>query len=269
MTTEDHARQVIKHNESKIKDIGKGTMCPMERKLAKINEILSPSVVNWKNLLSKLFKNAGVKEQPIMKIKKSRFGIERADRYELVNPKKDVERTRNSADVFYLVDASGSIGKRELYRTFSEVIALESRSDMNIKKSAFTYFADDFDENRIRVWYKEDSKKKKMELIQYVDGQDVGGGTEIAGSVVHVTKLKRQFYSPNNPKTLIIVFTDGVDYNFDKLKTLPERIIRNLVFIIMNQPSNDWGFDTIIQKLLSAGVVEKNIVCIDISKDLY
>lgn len=269
MSPEEHAKQVIKHNESKIKDIGKGTMCPMDRKLAKINEILSPSVVNWKNLLSKLFKNAGIKEQPIMKIKKSRFGIERADRYELVNPKKDVERTRNSADVFYLVDASGSIGKRELYRTFSEVIALESRSDMNIKKSAFTYFADDFDENRIRVWYKEDSKKKKMELIQYVDGLDVGGGTEIAGSVVHVTKLKRQFYSPNNPKTLIIVFTDGVDYSFDKLKTLPERIIKNLVFIIMNKPGDGWGFDDIIPRLLSAGVVEKNIVCIDISKDLY
>lgn len=268
MTPEEHAKQVIKHNESKIKDIGKGTACPMERKLAKINEILSPSIVNWKNLLSKLFKNAGIKEQPIMKIKKSRFGIERADRYEMVNPKKDVERTRNSADVFYLVDSSGSIGKRELYRTFSEVIALESRPDMNIKKSAFTYFADDLDENRIRVWYKEDSKKKKMELIQYVDGLDVGGGTEIAGSVIHVTKLKKQFYSASNPKTLIIVFTDGVDYSFDKLKTLPERIIRNLVFIIMNTPNDSWGFDSIIPKLLSAGVVEKNIVCIDISKDL-
>lgn len=265
---EEHARQVIKHNESKIKEIGKGTMCPMERKLAKINEILSPSIVNWKGMLSRLFKNVGIKEQPIMKMKRSRFGIERLDRYELVNPKKDIERKRDSADIFYLVDSSGSIGKRELYRAFSEVIALESRSGMNIKKSAFTYFALDFDENRIRVWYKEDSKKKKMELIQYVDGLDVGGGTEIAGSVVHVTKLKKQFYSPNNPKTLIIVFTDGVDYSFDKLKTLPERIIKNLVFIIMNKPGNGWGFDDVIPRLLSAGVVEKNIVCIDISKDL-
>lgn len=265
---EEHARQVIKHNESKLKEIGKGTMCPMERKLAKINEILSPSIVNWKGILSRLFKNAGIKEQPIMKMKKSRFGIERLDRYELVNPKKDVERKRNSADVFYLVDASGSIGRRELYRAFSEVIALESRSDMNIKKSAFTYFALDIDENRIRVWYKEDSKKKKMELIQYVDDQDVGGGTDIAGSVVHVTKLKKQFYSSNNPKTLIIVFTDGVDYNFDKLKVLPERIIRNLIFIIMNTPNKTWGFDVVIPKLLSVGVLEKNIVCIDISKDL-
>ena len=203
-----------------------------------------------------------------MKMKKSRFGIERLDRYELVNPKKDIERKRNSADVFYLVDSSGSIGRRELYRAFSEVIALESRSDMNIKKSAFTYFALDINENRIRVWYKDDSKKKKMELIQYVDNLDVGGGTDIAGSVVHVTKLKRQFYSPNNPKTLIIVFTDGVDYNFDKLKTLPERIIRNLIFIIMNTPGDGWGFNTVIPKLLASGVVEKNIVCIDISKDL-
>ena len=265
---EEHARQVIKHNESKIKEIGKGTMSPMERKLAKINEILSPSIVNWKGMLSRLFKNVGIKEQPIMKMKRSRFGIERLDRYELVNPKKDIERKRDSADIFYLVDSSGSIGKRELYRTFSEVIALESRSGMNIKKSAFTYFALDIDENRIRVWYKEDSKKKKMELIQYVDDLDVGGGTNIAGSVVHVTKLKKQFYSSNNPKTLIIVFTDGVDYNFDKLKTLPERIIRNLVFIIMNQPGNGWGFDVVIPKLRAAGVVEKNIVCIDISKDL-
>lgn len=265
---EEHARQVIKHNESKLKEIGKGTICSMERKLAKINEILSPPIVNWKRLLSRLFRNAGIKEQPIMKMRKSRFGIERLDRYELVNPKKDVEIKRNSADVFYLVDSSGSIGKRELYRAFSEVIALESRSNMNIKKSAFTYFGPDIDENRIRVWYKEDSKKKKMELIQYVDDLDVGGGTDIAGSVVHVTKLKRQFYSPNNPKTLIIVFTDGVDYNFDKLKVLPERIIRNLIFIIMNTPNKEWGFNTVIPKLLAVGVLEKNIVCIDISKDL-
>ena len=42
---------------------------PMDRKLARINEILSPSVVNWKNLLAKLFKNAGIKEEEQFKMK--------------------------------------------------------------------------------------------------------------------------------------------------------------------------------------------------------
>lgn len=267
-TPEQHAKAVINKNEKAIKDIGKGTSMPMDRKLARINEILSPSVVNWKNLLAKLFKNAGIKEEEQFKMKKSRMGggFSRADRYEKVNPRNDVLPSKNSADVFYLIDNSGSISERDLYRTFSEVLALECRKDMNIRKSALTYFSDDIDESKIRVWYKEDSKKKKMELME--QNGDVCGGTQIAKSVVHVTQLKKQFYSRNNPRTLIIVFTDAVDYDWDGIAKLPDDIKRRLIFIVLNGPGSGWGFDTVIPNILNAGISDKNIVPIDVTQDL-
>ena len=267
-TPEQHAKAVINKNEKAIKDIGKGTSMPMDRKLARINEILSPSVVNWKNLLAKLFKNAGVKEEEQFKMKKSRMGggFSRADRYEKVNPRNDILPSKNSADVFYLIDNSGSISERDLYRTFSEVLALECRKDMNIRKSALTYFSDDIDESKIRVWYKEDSKKKKMELME--QNGDVCGGTQIAKSVVHVTQLKKQFYSRNNPRTLIIVFTDAVDYDWKGIEQLPEDIKRRLIFIVLNGPGSGWGFDTVIPNILNAGISDKNIVPIDVTQDL-
>jgi hypothetical protein len=267
-TPEQHAKAVINKNEKAIKDIGKGTSMPMDRKLARINEILSPSVVNWKNLLAKLFKNAGVKEEEQFKMKKSRMGggFSRADRYEKVNPRNDILPSKNSADVFYLIDNSSSISERDLYRTFSEVLALECRKDMNIRKSALTYFSDDIDESKIRVWYKEDSKKKKMELME--QNGDVCGGTQIAKSVVHVTQLKKQFYSRNNPRTLIIVFTDAVDYDWKGIEQLPEDIKRRLIFIVLNGPGSGWGFDTVIPNILNAGISDKNIVPIDVTQDL-
>ena len=267
-TPEQHAKSVIAKNEKEIKDIGKGTSMPMDRKLAKINEILSPSIINWKNLLAKLFKNAGIKEEELFKMKKSRMGggFSRADRYEKVNPRNDVLPSMNSADVFYLIDNSGSISARDLYRTFSEVLALECRKDMNIRKSALTYFSDDIDESKIRVWYRDDSKKKKMELMQ--QNGDICGGTQIAKSVVHVTQLKKQFYSRVNPRTLIIVFTDAIDYDWEGVANLPEDIKRRLIFIVLNGPGSGWGFDTVIPNILNAGISEKNIVPIDVTKDL-
>ena len=267
-TPEQHAKGVIAKNEQAIKDIGKGTSMPMDRKLAKINEILSPSIINWKNLLAKLFKNAGIKEEELFKMKKSRMGggFSRADRYEKVNPRNDVLPSKNSADVFYLIDNSGSISSRDLYRTFSEVVALECRKDMNIRKSALTYFSDDIDESKIRVWYKEDSKKKKMELMQ--QNGDKCGGTQIAKSVVHVTQLKKQFYSRTNPRTLIIVFTDAVDYDWEGVKNLPDDIKKRLIFIVLNGPGSGWGFDGVIPNILNAGISEKNIVPIDVTKDI-
>ena len=265
---EDRAKAIIKKNEQDIRDIGKGTSASMARILDKINEILSPSIINWKNLLAKLFKNAGIKEEEQFKMKKSRVGgsFVRADRFEKVNPRNDILPAKNSADVFYLIDNSGSISNRDLYRSFSEVLALECRKDMNIRKSALTYFSDDIDESKIRVWYKEDSKKKKMELMQ--QNGDVCGGTEIAKNVVHVTKLKKAFYSRNNPRTLIIVFTDAVDYAWDGIKNLPDDIKKRLIFIVLNGPGSGWGFDTVIPNILGAGISEKNIVPIDVTKDL-
>lgn len=267
-TPEEHAREVIEHHDQEIRNIGKGTNASMDRKMDKINEILAPPVINWKTLLYKLFKNAGVKQEEDWKMKKSRFGggFVRPDRFEKITPKKREELSKNSADIFYLIDSSGSISKRDLYRAFSEIIALETRDEMNIRKSALTYFACDFDENRIRVWFRDDSKKKKMELVQYEDGKDVGGGTEIAKSVVHVTKLPKKFYSRANPRTLIIVFTDGEDYEWEPIKNLPEDIKKRTVFVILNKADR---FEDIVKNILACGVLEKYVVCVDTVSDLH
>ena len=267
-TPEEHARQVIEHHDQEIRNIGKGTNASMDRKMDKINEILAPPVINWKTLLYKLFKNAGVKQEEDWKMKKSRFGggFVRPDRFEKITPKKREELSKNSADIFYLIDSSGSISKRDLYRAFSEIIALETRDEMNIRKSALTYFACDFDENRIRVWFRDDTKKKKMELVQYEDGKDVGGGTEIAKSVVHVTKLPKKFYSRANPRTLIIVFTDGEDYEWEPIKNLPEDIKKRTVFVILNKQDR---FESIVKNILACGILEKYVVCVDTVSDLH
>jgi hypothetical protein len=158
---------------------------------------------------------------------------------------------------------------------FRELIGLETRTGLDIRKAAMTYFSDDFLEDRIRLWYKDTTPKEKMRLVKRVAGKDPSGGTNIGKSVVHVTELKksknrhmRELFSTSNPRTLIIVFTDGIDDTYGMIGKLPKKIREKILFVIMNQESDSWGFKAIIPKIIQNGVPAKNIVCIDTSKDL-
>lgn len=263
-TPEEVAKQRVEESEGKLKGIGKGTACPMDRKLDAIKNVLGKSVVDWRHMLAKHLKQAGGVDIEDRMARK-RLTTDRMDKYELVH-RKEYE-ANHAADVFYLVDASGSIGSAELYRVFSEVMDIETKKNMTIRKSAFTYFADNIDKSRIRVWDPKTPKSKKMSLIEYKSGLDVGGGTEIAGSIIQVTKSGKKYYSTTNPHTLMIVFTDGEDYFDDmqrKLQTLPNIVRKKLVFVIMNYSED--RMEQITNCLVSAGVKKTNIVCIDMSQ---
>jgi hypothetical protein len=223
------------------------------------------------------FKNLGVKPQDEYKRKLSRTEEYRDDWSEKVVPYKLDLEARNSADIFYLVDASGSISDTDLQIVFRELIGLEIKEDLDIRKSAFVYFSDNFDESRIRVWYKDTDDKEKMRMVKYVSGKDAYGGTDISGSIVHVTQLKksknramRDLYSRTDPMTLIIVFTDGCEGgSFAQVGNLPRSIRDKIVFVILNTESEGWGFNTVVPQIIqSAKVAPKNIVCIDTQKDL-
>lgn len=196
-------------------------------------------------------------------------GQVRADRFVKVVPKRKDEKKRNSADIFYLVDNSGSISEDELSIVFRELISLERNPNLDIRKSAFTYFSVDFLDNRIRVWDRDTPDKKRLQLITRVDGEDPSGGTNIGRSVVHVTELRklggkyRDLYSSMDPRTLIIVFTDGVDDTWGTIGQLPQYIKDKIVFVIMNVPSGSWGFDTIVPSIIKCGIPARNIICIN------
>ena len=263
ISPEDNAKNNVSAAEDGIKGIGKGTSRDMGRILAEIDSILNKSVVDWKSLLAKHMKSAGGVDTED-RFSRKRLGSNRLDKYELVH-RREIEVNR-AADIFYLVDASGSIGKRELYRVFSEVMDIEQRKTMTIRKSAFTYFADGIDFNRIRLWEKDTTKSKKMKLITYEPGKDVGGGTEIAGSIIQVTKSGKKYFSKSNPETLMIVFTDGEDWitSLKKFETLPPAVRRRVVFCIMN--NGESRLKEIANMFVSVGVTKNNIVCIDMSQ---
>ena len=276
VTPEEHAKKIIKQVRDKLREVGKNAgkgMC-MEDRLLQIEEALKPPMIKWKALLLRHFKELGVKPEIEDKMKRPRFGTDRADRFEKIVDIEVEEKKRRSADIFYLVDNSGSISDKDLQIVFRELIGLETKTGLDIRKSAMTYFSDDFLENRIRLWYKETSAKEKMGLVRRTPG-DPTGGTNIGASVVHVTELKksknrhmRELYSTSNPRTLIIVFTDGIDDTYGLIGRLPKRIREKIVFIIMNTESGSWGFKNIIPKIISNGIPQRNIVCIDTAKDL-
>lgn len=278
-TPEEHAKKVLKQVKDKLKDVGKSAgrgLCMADR-LAEIEAALAPPVIKWKALLLRHFKELGVKPDTDSKMKRSRFGIDRADRFEKIEDFKVEELRRMSADIFYLVDASGSIGDRELQIVFRELIGLETRTGLDIRKAAFTYFSDDFLEDRIRLWYRDTAPKEKMKLVKYVSGKDPGGGTNISGSVNHVVNLKksknrhlRNLYSTSNPQTLIIVFTDGCEGgSYATIGALPQKIRKKIIFVVMNTESDSWGFKSVVPQIIKdAQIPEKNVICIDTEKDL-
>lgn len=278
-TPEDHVKKIMKQVKDKLREVGKsaGRGMSMADRLAEIEAALAPPQIKWKALLLRHFKALGVRPDIDSKMKRARFGTDRADRFEKIEDFTVEEKKRMSADIFYLVDASGSISDEDLQIVFRELIGLETKTGLDIRKAAFTYFSDDFREDRIRVWYRETSPKEKMKMVKHVQGKDVGGGTNISGSVKHVVDLRksknhelRHLFSVTEPQTLIIVFTDGLEGgSFSDIANLPPKIRKKIIFVIMNQENDSWGFKTVVPHIIQdAQVPEKNIVCIDTSKDL-
>lgn len=256
-TPEEHAQK----NNQKAMQKGLSKIKGMADKLANIDgELNPPYIESWDDILIDHLRNAGTLPKQRLRIKKSRL-IQRwrADRA-VPAQRYNKDDDDGCADVFYLIDASGSVGGDVEYtRTvLSEIFALEERDEMCIGRSCLTYFSTYVDYDRVREWdAKEDSHEYKLDLCEYTD-EDPHGGTEIVGCINTVEEWD-DYYRLENPHTLLIVFTDGVDYNLGSVDKLDDQQKSQIVFVILNDRASG---ERIKQELIGYDIPEKNIAVI-------
>lgn len=253
--------------QRELRDIAQGVIKKLEEelgdefrdKIKTIKDQLDESIIDWVSILKKVFRSAGVKPTKEEKRKNARMAYKHPAYHLRIEEKPVKEKVKNTSDVFYLADASGSMGTEMFNRFFSEVLDLEFDSGLNIRKSSFAYWADHIDVKDVVTWNKNTPKSKKMELI--TKGTDFSGGTDLALAVFSAIELKK-FYSKANPETVLIVYTDGEVFDNDwvKVASLGEKFLKKLVFIIVNKRK---FLESVGARLLELGVPAKNIVLID------
>lgn len=260
-TPEDIAKERVNQSMSELKGVGKNSSSPMARILAHIETIFNRKpVTDWKGqLIKKMNKIGGVDFNKIMDRRK--LSTKDLDRYELIKRKEYEDKM--GADVFYLVDASGSINDNVLTTVFSQIINIEKKTQgINITKSAFTYFAVGIDRSRIRMWYKDTSAQKIINMIKH-DKQagDVGGGTDIAESLLQVTRLPAKYYTKTNPHTICILFTDAEDWDssLSKINSLPYSLRKDIIVVIINKQRE---MTAAVERMVNAGIPGHNIITV-------
>ena len=261
-TPEEHAQK----NNQKAMQKGLSKIKGMGEKLANIDgELNPPHIDTWDEILRDHLINAGSINKQRLRIKKPRLTQRwRADRA-VPAQRYDVEGD-GCADVFYLIDASGSVcGDQEYLRTvLSEIFGLEERDEMCIGRSCLAYFSTYVKHDMVREWdAKEDSHEYKLDLCRYKESGrngedgDPSGGTDILGCVNTVEEWD-DYYRLDNPHTLLIVFTDGVD-NLASADKLDDQQKSQIVFVILNDRASG---ERIKKELLGYNIPEDNIAVI-------
>lgn len=253
----------IKENISSLRNVSSELANKIENIKDKLKD--QPVITNWKNKLKKFLKNQAQGEVEQIRSKRVMSQTWRQDRY---MPYKDRQRTDDygAADVFYLIDNSGSMwgagfGENIFIQIFSEILGIEKVCQIN--KSALTYFSGNnvLPKDKIRLWDKKTAKAKVLEMIPQT-GNDQSGGTDIGGNVIAVTKLgKPYYYNTGQKHTLLIVFTDGEDESqYNQIKNIPMKYKKDLLFCLINRKSE---ILRIMNKLHSiSGINLSNIICI-------
>ena len=187
-----------------------------------------------------------------------------------LHPYEDVEEKRSGiAQVFFLVDASGSMGVTAgdgvniFEHIMSELIHLEI--DVKIKRSAYaTFNAGPIHRDDIFTWTYKDATDEDDLIKQFILPVANGGTSAIDG--IRSIQEYDDIYSTDNPWTLLIVVTDGGDY-YSGLKDIckdPEQV-DHMLWIITAE-GEDW-FKKKIKELGEQGVPADHIVCVDINKE--
>lgn len=252
-------KQFNEKNESALKAVSPD----LSTKLTDIADKLKAltALANWKQKLRKHFHDAmeGAVEQ--VRSKRAMSQKWRDDRY---NPYKDREyKEENGANVFYLIDGSGSMyinGNGVFLQIFKDIISIEKacRVDMSCR----AYFADyAITPKDCAIWDHKTNKNKVLDILTTIGPS---GGTDVPDNVMAVTKLKPPYYFNNGEKhTLIMVFTDGetnTGSGWSVLKRIPSKIRKDVVFVILNTKSQ---IMKIIPEIMAQGVPLKNILGIN------
>ena len=254
----EDARRVFDANKDELSSLG-GKDSPLSRRIREIQELLKVEpVINWKKLLKNCLKEAGLDPKIYKTIKKPRLSSTwRGDRLVNAKEKNRIEPRYNFADVFYLIDASGSISSEVLARVFVEIFNLEKQKEIKIQNSALSYFSTDIFESRVRTWEKKDPDSLKKSKIIYNKDKDPGGGTDIVRSVEHVRSLK-EYYKDKH--TLLILMTDAED-NISQLANLPKKVLSQKFFVIVLNTKD--SLDGKVKELVKYGVKPQHIIPID------
>ena len=147
------------------------------------------------------------------------------------------------ANIFYLLDGSGSMwwagGKEIFLRIFKEILEIEKRCKVLNSASAWFATGGDLPDDKISLW---DNKTPVHKVIDNLGDAGMCSGTDISRNVVAVTKKKPPYYFQTDKKhTTIMVFTDGEECGsggFSVLKQIPSKILKDVVFVIINQRSS-------------------------------
>lgn len=221
------------------------------------------SLANWKQKMKKHFTAAMEAGTQMKRSKRTMSQSWRDDRY---NPYKKVPFTENNAaNIFYLIDNSGSMygnGNGIFYQIFKEIVTLEKQCKvLNSARAYFTTGA--IHPEDVEMWNIKTPISKRLELLGERGGS---GGTDIPGNTISVTKLKKPYYYDNGEKhTTIMVFTDGEDTGWEQLKQIPSKIRKDIVFVVFN-PNVKFILQTFREMQTLGGISLKNLIGIDTSK---
>lgn len=221
------------------------------------------SLANWKQKMKKHFTAAMEAGTQMKRSKRTMSQSWRDDRY---NPYKKVPFTENNAaNIFYLIDNSGSMysnGNGIFYQIFKEIVTLEKQCKvLNSARAYFTTGA--IHPEDVEMWNIKTPISKRLELLGERGGS---GGTDIPGNTISVTKLKKPYYYDNGEKhTTIMVFTDGEDSGWEQLKLIPAKIRKDIVFVVFN-PNVKFILKTFHEMQTLGGISLKNLIGIDTSK---
>lgn len=235
----------------------------IQKKLTEIEDKLKAMLplANWKQKLKKHFRDAMEGSVKHVRSKRAMSQKWRDDRY---NPYKEREyKEQNGANVFYLIDGSGSMyknGNGVFLQIFKDIITIEK--SCNVDMSCRAYFADyAITPKDCAIWDHKTSKTKVLDILSTM-GPD--GGTDVPDNVMAVTKLKPPYYfNKDNKHTLIMVFTDGetnMGSGWSALTRIPYKIRKDVVFVILNTKQE---IMRIIPQIMAQGVPLKNILGIN------
>ena len=221
------------------------------------------SLANWKQKMKKHFTAAMEAGTQMKRSKRTMSQSWRDDRY---NPYKKVPfAENNAANIFYLIDNSGSMygnGNGIFYQIFEEIVTLEKQCKvLNSARAYFTTGA--IHPEDVEMWNIKTPISKRLELLGERGGS---GGTDIPGNTISVTKLKKPYYYDNGEKhTTIMVFKDGIDTGWEQLKLIPSKIRKDIVFVVFN-PDVKFILKTFQEMQTLGGIPLKNLIGIDTSK---
>lgn len=253
----------VKENLDQLKSVNAALGQKVEDIANKLKDVTV--IANWKTKLRNFLKNVSNGEIVRTQSRRTMSQNWRDDRY-MPYKSKDTLKEFGAADLFYLIDNSGSMwgagfGEGIFLQIFGEIVGIERACD--IQNSALAYFAGDnvMDPEKIRLWNKKTPKRKVLEMIGQ-KSSDHSGGTDIGGNVIAVTNLKKPYYSAKGEKhTLLLVFTDGEDYaQYKQIASIPPRLKRDILFCLINRKASIVKQVEDLQKL--SGVNIKNIIAI-------